>query len=743
MFKQITLIVATLIFLAFVSTNVDAASSFVYVFNTSTGDISYSAPDMVRSNGALVQIITDVSASCRFSTTAGIPYQAMERVFDYDSETIHKQYFTELNDGVYVMYIRCKDLSSHVSGELRFSFSVSTPISAKITLSKEPPLSAGQYVVSLKTSKPSGQPPTLSYSFDSVSYTPIPLAGNGLEWTGYLIIPQSIGEASGSFKFNGKDFEGLNGDFITSGSIFFVDTVSPPPIVILQAIGYEGNILLKWHEDKENKLFKIYRSLDPNVGYEDYFKDSLSTTFSDTSVERGRTYYYRVSAIDDARNEGDLSIEVYATALFANVSSRGSSALSVELVSLVDGALSEINYLSADVRRTLSSLGEESQSKKELFDDLRLERDIQSALTELDSLSKDVENYKTQSMSRAELERKIASVKVRLSAIKRTVPEEVTVLSEQSFKQEITEDELQRVFITLYPESAARGDDRIVKKTLEAVTLYSISIKRIATSVSVVYLDGTREEFALIREYLSSSLPHDGNYSFIESIPPGVASSVNDLSIKNPTYDMLKEDTILSFETDTEKIVYTIPSSTDISDANEILSVPLFTGPLPAKPNGITGYFSSVASKRTSIAGIILGAVIAMMLGGYYFYLRKDQSSKASLLGVRSAIQNGRAALSANNYPAAQKIYESLAQSYRDLPARVQERVYNLLEEFHHELLYHDLEKRLAMLKSKQHHMNEEELRESVHSLHELYRQLPERYQNLLAHDYEDIFTLR
>jgi fibronectin type 3 domain-containing protein len=65
-------------------------------------------------------------------------------------------------------------------------------------------------------------------------------------------------------------------------------------------------VFLTWNENKERDLagYRVYRSTGSGKDYELLTVTLLiRTTFSDTTVKSGITYYYVVTAIDKAGNE--------------------------------------------------------------------------------------------------------------------------------------------------------------------------------------------------------------------------------------------------------------------------------------------------------------------------------------------------------------------------------------------------------------------------------------------------------
>jgi fibronectin type 3 domain-containing protein len=73
-----------------------------------------------------------------------------------------------------------------------------------------------------------------------------------------------------------------------------------------------GRVFLTWNENKESDLagYHVYRSTKHGKDYERLTEKPLArTTFSDDTVASGETYYYVISAVDQAGNESEYSLE--------------------------------------------------------------------------------------------------------------------------------------------------------------------------------------------------------------------------------------------------------------------------------------------------------------------------------------------------------------------------------------------------------------------------------------------------
>jgi len=97
-------------------------------------------------------------------------------------------------------------------------------------------------------------------------------------------------------------------------SIDATDIVSPDAPTSLTATGAPQRINLAWSANTEADLasYNVKRSETAGSGYT-VITNVASTSFADTNVVNGTTYYYVVSAVDFAGNESDSSAEASAS----------------------------------------------------------------------------------------------------------------------------------------------------------------------------------------------------------------------------------------------------------------------------------------------------------------------------------------------------------------------------------------------------------------------------------------------
>ncbi len=673
-------IIFSVLFFSFVR-----AESYLNVnFNTSSiNDTSVVLNDIVRSSSFLLGIATDRAVSCRYSNTKGKSYGNMDGIFDLDLETLHKKTIIGLTDGIYKYYVKCKDNSGNEGKELEVIFSVSLPITAQIIITDGSPVKEGKVEVKLVTSKIVSQTPALSYSLDGISYAPIPLFGSENAWKGYFIVSKSEEEQVGSFKFQGKDLEGSIGTEITSGGVFLVDTKKPQTITDIKSIGYEGRVEISWFFDEDAKEFKIYRANSPGIDKSDFYKTIGAKSYSDTSVEKGKTYYYKVSALDDAGNEGELSKEVYATALLENTSVI-SNGLDARFLGIVDGFLSEIDLTLDTVNSIKQNFNEKTEKEKSIYTDLKLDREIDGAKTELNSLRKEVENYRSQNLDKNELDKKLNTGKLKISSIKKKIPENIVILDEKEINKKYTEEELTKIILEL---DYGRSDNLLskkIKKSMESAEEHNFKVKTSGYNLEISYLDGTRKKMSLIKEIIDSSLTNNENISIIEYISKSVEESASNIEIKNVNYNVLKEDPIVSFSPDTKEIIYSLNKNIDLNLLGEIKTLLLYDVKEEATANSITGYFSAInLDNSKNNFGIILGIVVIGFLLGYLFFSKKQRITSEKLFPLRKMIIEAKDKAVYGKLDEANAIYGFISQEYKALGKKEKELIYGDIENLH------------------------------------------------------------
>ncbi|MCF7910309.1 hypothetical protein K9L16_01400 [Candidatus Pacearchaeota archaeon] len=639
----------------------------------------------------LLQVNTENDTICKYSTNKNFDF-IIGNDFDTDFNGAHKKIFSDLSPGVYNYYVKCYgDVS-----QLNISILVNPCVTGKILLSESEPLKGGRVELTLVTSKPVSPVPKLEYSFDGVVYKPLTIVGSGTTWEGYFIIEENFGEGLVSFKLEAMDLEGRVGTEITSGAVYAIDTIKPKTVSAITAEGLEGEIKLKWRLDEDYEEFNIYRSDSKGVDYTDFYETSDEEDFRDVSVVDGKTYYYRISAVDDAGNEGDLSIEVYAAASSED-NDGDSSGLALNLRGSVDSFLNEIDFEIEEVEDINSALSSKTEKERELFSNLKLKDKITKTLTELNSLRRDVEKYKLQDLTKESLDQKLASSRLKLEVITRQVPEDLIILEEDNKKEIFDEEDIRKSILEL--ETIIDEDilDKSVKKTLDLIEENNLEITSNFKIIEIIYSDGTKKKISVVERVISSILEKSDNGFFVENIPKEVVESASEIEVRNLNYDVVKEDPILSFGSDTKNIFYFFDGDAGLGllKTIDVEFVSIFE---EESSTPITGYFLFGLADNKKYIGIIIAVILMLSFAGYFFYKKRNNFSeqyfnllKKINLVIESSDENAIVSI--------EKDYTDIRKEYASLPENEKRAIYPKIEKLQNKLLVLKLEKGVTELK--------------------------------------------
>lgn len=254
-----------------------------------------------------LEITTDIESTCYYSYDKKNNPDAMT-MFDFNDITEH---LTEYDTSYNHIYIICKDSYNRYNpNPYRIDLEMEESVEATIILDKDTPLSTGLVKVNLVFNE-NVEDPSLEYSIVGGNKIPIPLEGEGTDYQGYMNIVSSSSKQIAEFSAS------INDDpiSINKGKFFIIDSLKPTTLNIIRIIEEKNYIDLKWIDQSDDTMFyKIYRKIDEDhVNQLDYYDKTTETYFEDYDVKDGKTYYYRISAIDQAGNEGFLSNEYYLT----------------------------------------------------------------------------------------------------------------------------------------------------------------------------------------------------------------------------------------------------------------------------------------------------------------------------------------------------------------------------------------------------------------------------------------------
>jgi len=640
---------------------------------TSTEDNPYLADSVV------LRIFTSSETTCHYTETSVI---TPNEKFEGNYGTRHETFLGDLEEGVHNYYVRCGDSSNPV---MKLVFKTKSPVYGILDISEEPPLKEGQYELTLTTSKEVSEIPTLEYTLDGITKKEVSLTGSGTSWRGYLIVPGNVGETIGYFEFDAYDVYGTHGTKLTGDNLFIVDTDKPETIGIINSIGYEGQIRLDWFYEEDVEEFNIYRSENPQIDYTDFYKTTTRKYHTDNNVERGKTYYYRGAGVDEAGNIADLSKEVYATSLLSN-DSLDDLGLDVKLLGRVDNMILGIDSFVADAQEIKDVMGHEEGKQKDLFESLGFGKEIDGIVSELNSLKRDVEKYKLQDLSENELENKLGSAELRLNIIKKKTPESLIIIEENSISREINEQDIEIATLE-YLGEPSENSKKELDFVFELAEEKNLEITSTFYNLEIVYMDGSRTDITVVEDELNSEIEEVDDFYFVVVIPKDIAERASELEIINTNFEVVKEDPVLLFYSDTKKITYYLEKEVSSGSLRTILLSPIKIIKEEEKQGikGITGNIVGNSASKGSF-GIIVLVIFALGLLIYFFKMKGKEEVKPTL----KVLEQVREVVNLSNQgknEKAKELYSKIKEEYKNLSKKEKKLVVEELKELNGKLI--------------------------------------------------------
>lgn len=108
---------------------------------------------------------------------------------------------------------------------------------------------------------------------------------------------------------------GYETQWIDLSGFITIDTTPPPPVENLRAKGFHDRIEISWNDLRgipDLRGYKVLRSEQPLTGFQEIAKVEKNF-FEDRNIQFGKTYYYRVTAFDEAANTSDPQDAVSAS----------------------------------------------------------------------------------------------------------------------------------------------------------------------------------------------------------------------------------------------------------------------------------------------------------------------------------------------------------------------------------------------------------------------------------------------
>ncbi|MBN1156172.1 hypothetical protein JXA85_01015 [Candidatus Woesearchaeota archaeon] len=621
--------------------NVTMSSSHGISFYIDTGKptITYAGPTgLLSTNEITLNATTSENTECRFDSSES-EYDSMGATMA-GAEKSHSMKLM-LGDGTHNYFIGCKDRAGN-KVYTTVSFIIDIPPTATISIDKGTTLTSGIAEVSLTTNKDVLYTPTLEYSYSDSPGTlkSVPLEGLGTSWKGFMIIESKDDNKIGSFSFKGTDRLGITGNVIKEGKLFVVDTINPSvPDSLTGEIEDDNTIKLNWRYSGDDAAgFNIYRAESTYVSYGNFYGSSADNTFKDHNVESEKTYYYKISAVDKAGNEGDLSAEIAVKMKTMEIyETNNTSTTPSEAPDEFEKQLSEIEQYRLDAFAAVQNFKSFEQEKKDVVYSTQLMEKAEKGLADLSELRNQTLELLEKRLSNEELGKSLNIINLKMKKIIKTTPKDIE-MAEKSTSVNFAQKEDIAEIVDIVLDNASIRD-----KTIDEVYALQngINITNRISLMRVTTLDSTAEQIVLVEKEVLFDKRLDG-LILVEKIPKSVAEDIGEVIILNKDYTILKRDPVVKFVSEGSdfKIRYMINDVT-LEDAKKVLTVPMLSekqrndagvraaikesyGGLPEqreKSDFITAYVFAKPGEGIGILNIILltvGIVVLLGLGVYY-----------------------------------------------------------------------------------------------------------------------------
>ncbi|RLE41802.1 hypothetical protein DRJ48_04845 [Candidatus Woesearchaeota archaeon] len=594
-----------------------------------------------------ITISVSEEAECKLSSQ-NTSFDAMTKVFQKGAT---KQWFklVDLDDGAYVYFVKCRDRANNI-GSTRVSFSVNLPITGEIDIDANTDseghyfLPAGRKKVVFRLSKPIDRAPNLYYRYEEGIKHDVALTGSGRKWYGYVIIDSRVNDKIAVFyaSYENQEIE------IVEGKMFVVDSQKPPaPASLKGEVLSGGGVELEWYYNGEEvDHYNVYRATTDKIDPLDLLIETKDTSYVDTGAEPGITYYYKVSAVDLAGNEGSMSPLLKITPGFAGPEPKR---INPKVVAKVNLTRSLLNELKLDLETSKLNLNSIKDLKtKSLVEEFGYTTLIDSKLKELESY----ERLLDEAISKDEkyVNQKVEEIALFDKEVKSLVPSSVVFEGASETTQVISETQIEQV-VREYLSITKPGlvEEEQLQNFLQQTTQLNdlLRIKNLVEVFNVKRIDGSTSTLTRIQKSITySGTEQLSNVKLVEVIPKAMAQSAQELKLSTLGYEVIKQDPIIVWDLDNlgfeeKSITYYVTKSFELAEVDKLRSVVLpelqsAAGSGEGSSTGTTGYTvkESQASARVNIHKLLLsmgGLVLLSLLLYYLVYVKPETPQRRDL----------------------------------------------------------------------------------------------------------------
>ena len=641
----------TINFVASDGTLSDQMSVVIVVNNVNTApaiNLLYPISSISNSFTSL-NVTTDKESICKYASS-NTEYDQMA-TFEKTGLMAHGTLLTGIS-GTTTYYVKCKSLQGDI-GSASFGITVSSAPKAEILLSPPSPAKPGLMKITLVTTTSMQFAPSLYYFFDETPSDKKLISlesvdGSSTLWSGHMVIPPVKGIKTGTFEFRGTDLSGAVGSEIKSGKTFIADDEAPEPPKTFKIQPVQTGIALSWTlEGEAAKEFRVYKKAASPVTFADLYLAVNGTKYIDTEVSAGTIYYYKITAVDLAGNEGDLSLEYSAMApdtskptptstavITPKLSSEGQKKINAT-VKEIDRAILDLNL----VDTTLESMTGEPEKK--VSEKLKLKDRSTQLKSELEGMKNELKNMDVFSSTEEDVEKMRERALLKLKKANLSAVKSVSIIEDSRSLQLLSPERIESLgeASVLKINMSSGQKSSYVKQFKEWNLKLKVNVRII--SANLKFLDDHEEQATIVSKDTTYESPILASNAWVmERIPKEVAQRASELQF-DPAPTIVEDDPLLrwsmpegDFQHITIEYVLSKRVSTDTLKATStyMMQDPAFF--LSQKTNQISSFSIFPPSGKVEGPGLlgwslIIGILTVGSLGGVYVYLVSSNKSKS------------------------------------------------------------------------------------------------------------------
>jgi hypothetical protein len=360
-------------------------------------------------------------------------------------------------------------------------------------------------------------------------------------------------------------------------------------------------------------------------------------------------------------------------------------------------ALNQVSSNNDQINNALDNMDELSVEESEVAEILGIKKQLKDLLEKIGSYNRDINDLVYRRDLDAEgKENAQKELTNKIELMKYSIPIDVEVSNSKTFVKYVRDEDLK----SLLEEYSAIKQLTIDKRLFFESTKLSQSKVIISTNVKNVklfYLDGKIEYITLVTKNIQIAKQEDvgpirssKSITFLEVIPKSIIQSTKYINFVNKNYDIIKEDPIIEYPSDTNIISYYINDTIDPEKFEETDTVLVEKNTFTVKSTTGLSIFGLDAISDIEMSGQNIMIMIIVLLLLFYLVLNfelidkvRNAANKLGWIGsgkkvsfIKVLINDARDYIKSGDYDKAALIYREIKLSYEEANDYVRSQVY-------------------------------------------------------------------